>query len=296
MVPQEPTPLCAAARDGIAVQAADDRTRLLVDGFVHQAGPPPDTFAWVAIGSHARGELHCTSDQDHALVWACAPAAASRYAQELADSVITGLEAFGMRRCDGGYMADAWSLPVAQWVVRLREQQRAPTPQAVLETDVFLDLRRLAGTLDIAPLQAVLLSGADAPRLLHGLATAANGFPVALAAFGRLPGGEIDLKRTGLVPLVLLARLYGLQARSAAVATPDRIAAAVDAGVLSPSLGDALREAFALLLRLRLQSQLTGRPVVARDLPSADAAALRQAYQAIRTAQSAAALAHRTDL
>jgi CBS domain-containing protein len=290
------TALCDAAAAGDAAAAADARTRLLVDGFVHEAGPPPDAFAWLALGSHARGELHCASDQDHALVWGTSRAAGSAYAADLAASVIAGLEAFGMRRCDGGYMADTWSLSLADWIVRLREQVRAPTPQAVLDTDVFLDLRHLAGTLDATSMQAMLLTGADSPRLLHGLAVGASRFPAPLGPFARLPHGPIDVKRTGLVPLVLLARLSGLQARSAAVSTCERLTAAVAASVLSPSLGHALVDGFGTLSRLRLQAQLSGVPVVGRDLTAQDAAALRSAYQAIRTAQSAAAMAHRADL
>ena len=49
--------------------AADTRTITLIDGFLHEAGPPPARFAWVVLGSHARRELHCASDQDHALFW-----------------------------------------------------------------------------------------------------------------------------------------------------------------------------------------------------------------------------------
>lgn len=290
------TALCDAAAAGDAAAAADARTRLLVDGFVHEAGPPPDAFAWLALGSHARGEMHCASDQDHALVWGTSRAAGSAYAADLAASVIAGLEAFGMRRCDGGYMADTWSLSLADWIGRLREQVRAPTPQAVLDTDVFLDLRHLAGTLDATGMPAMLLTGADSPRLLHGLAVGANRFPVPLGPFARLPHGPIDVKRTGLVPLVLLARLSGLQARSAAVSTCERLTDAVAASVLSPSLGNALVDGFGTLSRLRLQAQLSGVPVVGRDLAAQDAAALRSAYQAIRTAQSAAAMAHRADL
>ncbi|MCU0296007.1 MAG: DUF294 nucleotidyltransferase-like domain-containing protein, partial [Candidatus Nanopelagicales bacterium] len=124
-------------------QAADDRTRALVEGFVHEAGPPPARFAWVALGSHARGELHCASDQDHALVWETPEAARSSYAVDLAGQVIAGLERFGMRRCDGGYMADRWSHGVDEWTAILRERVQTPTPDAVVDADVFLDMRAL---------------------------------------------------------------------------------------------------------------------------------------------------------
>ena len=85
-----------ARAGGSLAEAADAHTRLLIDGFLHQAGPPPARFAWVVLGSHARGELHCASDQDHALFWEKQPAGS--YAADLAATVIEGLEQFGMRR------------------------------------------------------------------------------------------------------------------------------------------------------------------------------------------------------
>ena len=68
--------------------AADARTRELIDGFLHTEGPPPAAFSWVALGSHARRELHCASDQDHALFWETGQAATSSYARDLAGTVI----------------------------------------------------------------------------------------------------------------------------------------------------------------------------------------------------------------
>jgi CBS domain-containing protein len=294
----------AVARVEALADAADAVTRDLVDGFVHQNGPPPARFAWVALGSHARGELHCASDQDHALIWETDRAAASRYAADLAAEVIAGLEEFGMRRCDGGYMADRWSVGLADYLDQARARIEAPTPEAVLETDVFLDLRPLAGTLDVSPATAVQLSAADSPRLMHGLALAANGFPPPRLVFGRLPQGPVDVKRTGLAPIVLLARLYGLRARSAAVATPDRLRAAARADALSAELTGRLIDAFGLLTRLRLATQLLQvgaglrvcDQVVVDDLSDAEQDELRDAFRAVRAAQTATSVAFRTDL
>lgn len=285
-------------------RAADLRTRDLVDGFVHQAGPPPGRFAWVALGSHARGELHCASDQDHALLWDTDRAAASSYAVDLAAEVIAGLADFGMRPCDGGYMADRWSLSLGDWVTEARHRMDAPTPEAVVEADVFLDLRQLVGDLDIAPAVDILLGGADSPRLLHGLAIAATSFPPALNPFGRLPHGPVDLKRTGLAPLVLLARLYGLSARSSALSTPDRLDATAAAGLLSEDLVDRLVDGFEALSRLRLAAQVaqvrSGLPlsdvVVVDDLAEADQHALRDAFRAVRATQSVTSVTFRTGL
>ncbi len=293
------TELVEVARAGGSLAAAADaRTRLLIDGFLHQAGPPPARFAWVLLGSHARGELHCASDQDHALFWEKAPTGS--YAADLAATVIDGLEQFGMRRCDGGYMADKWSYSVADWADILRERVNAPTPDAIVDADVFLDIRPLTAGVDVAPALAELAS--ESPRLLHGLAIAANSFPTPLHAFGRLPKGEVDLKKTGLAPTVLLARLYGLRAYSTAVSTDQRLAEA--ASVLGEELSDRLRSGYALLTDLRLRNQL--RQIEQREyvtdrldpdeLPDDEHEALREAFRAIRSAQNVTSVTFRTDL
>lgn len=284
--------------------AADARTRELIDGFIHSEGPPPALFSWVVLGSHARRELHCASDQDHALFWETAQAAQSSYAHDLANTVIDGLEEFGLRRCDGGYMADTWSYSLDEWLDILHDRVEAPTPEAVVDTDVFLDFRPLTDVVDVAAARALLARGADSPRLMHALATAANGFTTPLNAFGRLPRGPVDVKKTGLAPIVLLARLYGLRANSAAVGTDDRLAVASGAGVLGEELTERLRLGYDLLTRLRLANQLrqieAGEYVTDTiDVGSLDdeqQQALRDAFRAVKHAQAATSLAFRTDL
>jgi CBS domain-containing protein len=284
--------------------AADARTRLLIDGFLHQAGPPPSRFTWVTLGSHARQELHCASDQDHALFWETDSAARTSYAKDLANTVIDGLVAFGMRRCGGGYMADIWSHSVGQWQAILRERVEAPTPEAVVDADVFLDLRALTAGVDVQPAAAELAQGADSQRLMHHLATAANSFPTPLHAFGRMPKGSVDLKKTGLAPVVLLARLYGLKARSSAVGTPQRLTDAGGAGILSVELSGRLRQAYALLSRLRMRNQLRQiaerayltDTIAVESLSDADQDGLRDAFRAIKSTQSITSVTFRTDL
>lgn len=283
--------------------AADRATRDLIDGFVHEAGPAPGRFAWVALGSHARAELHCASDQDHAIVWEHSAAAATTYSRDLADTVIEGLVRFGLRRCSGGYMADRWAHSLADWVALLRQRVEAPTPDAVLDADVLLDLRPVSGDLDVSPALAVLQSGADSQRLMHGLAVAANSFPLPLLPFGRLPR-QLDLKRVGLAPLVLLARVYGLAARSASVATADRLTAAGEAGVLSRDVARELAAAFDGLTRIRLANQLrqidAGEPitdvVMVGDLPPQDQAVVRESLRAVKSLQAVTSVRFRTDL
>lgn len=310
------TPLLARARAALGpggaaeelpaalTRVADQRARDLVDGFVHSAGPAPAPFTWLVLGSHARGELHCASDQDHALVWATPRAARSSYAEDLAAAVISGLAESGLRPCDGGYMADRWSYAVADWVDLLHERIAAPTPEAVVDADILLDLRVLTGTQDVTPLLEVLGTGAGSARLMHGLARAALSFAPPRAPFGRLPRGPLDVKRGVLAPVVLLARLYGLRAGTAAVSTTDRLVAAAAAGVLGEELCARLDQAFTMTSGLRIRAQLAALDTGGRvdDLidPGAlgddEVDGLRAAVRAVRAAQSVTAVTFRTDL
>lgn len=284
--------------------AVDQQTRALIDAYAVEEGPAPEAFAWMALGSHARGELHCASDQDHALVWQTEEAASGTYAKGLAAHVIAGLDEFGMRPCSGGYMADKWSMSMAEWARTLHERIDAPTAEAIVDADIFLDFRQVAGDLDPTPLVEILATGGSSPRLLHGLALAANSFGVPLNAMGRLPKEVIDVKRTGIAPIVLLARVFALQAGSSAQATIERLRDSAKAGLLSQALAERLVFAYALLTRLRLGHQLQqvrdDEPLTdlleVESIPWADQKLLRKAFKSIKAAQSVTALTYRTDL
>ena len=82
------------------------------------------------------------------------------------------------------------------------------------------------------------------------------------------------------------------------------LAATAAAGLLSEELVDRLVEGFNVLTRLRLAAQVdqvrAGLPlsdkVVIDDLEAEDRIALREAFRAIRAAQSVTAMTFRTDL
>ena len=174
----------------------------------------------------------------------------------------------------------------------------------MLETDVFGDLRPVAGSLDTAVATEVLFErvGLDAPAARAGRVR--NVLPPAARLWARIRGDEIDLKRAGLTPLVLMARLYGLRVRSPAVGTTDRLVAAGDAGLLGTRLTGDLCAAFDLFTALRLQRQLEQADAGATltdKLPLAELSQdrlheLRDALKAVKTAQDTTAWTFRTDL
>ena len=269
-------------------------------------GAPPSPYAWLALGSHARREPSLASDQDNALVLAGDDDASKAYGDKLAGHVVERLHEAGLRRCDGDYMATKWSYSLREWETILRRRFIDPKPEDFLDADVFLDLRPLAGDLDVSSLQQIMVSAAGSARLLQGLASSAVKYPSGLGPFGRLrlSSGKIDLKKGGLAPLTMLARTYSLAAGSTAVGTRDRLGAAEAADQLSARAAGRLGMAHALLTRLRMTNQLrcarAGEPVTDLVPPNrvrwVDERLLRSSLEAIREVQQATALRFRTDM
>jgi CBS domain-containing protein len=197
-------------------------------------------------------------------------------------------------------MADRWHLPSAAWRAVFDGWIDRPEPQALVEAEVFLDLRPVHGELTTASLEAALARGFRAPRFQVGMARAAVRLPPPrrlaprrLAARVRGRDYEVDLKRGGLAAVVLLARLYAFAAGSLARSTPARLAAAAAAGTLNPAGAARLTDAYRFLSGLRLDAQLRqvaagGRPtnrVRLGDLTADERVRLRRALHTVRDIQ-----------
>ncbi|MEW6472663.1 MAG: DUF294 nucleotidyltransferase-like domain-containing protein [Actinomycetota bacterium] len=256
---------------GRIVSALNDTlVRTLVRLAERDLGPAPAPWAWMALGSEGRLEQTMLTDQDNALVFAAEAAAddeAVTWFRDFAGRVVEGLVASGFPPCPGGYMATNWSLPLPAFMDHFREWMATPDPEALLDAAIFFDFRKVAGPLDLEPLERLLDEAQGAELFLAHFAASAGSFRPPVGHFGRIlaKDGAVDLKRGAVGPVVALARVYGLAAGSRARATLERLAAAVDAGVLSREGGENLSEAFRFVLSLRLEAQLdelaAGRPV-----------------------------------
>ena len=94
--------------------ANDSLTPRLLDLAESQLGPPPCRYAWLALGSHGRGEQVLSSDQDSALAYGRPRARRGRdrrVLRRLAALVVDALARAGIPRCTGGYMATDWTAP-----------------------------------------------------------------------------------------------------------------------------------------------------------------------------------------
>lgn len=263
-------------------------------------GPAPTAWAWIVFGSEGRFEQALLTDQDNALIWADgADESAAVWFCRMAELVVADLVAAGFPQCAGGYMATRWRGPLADWVARFRSWLEVPEAEAILKAAIFFDFRRAGGTLDLSEISRVVSQASSNAPFLSRMAGAALYFKPRLGPFRTLRDvdGRMDLKKSGIAPIVGLARVYALDAGATSTNSLERLAAAAEAGFLPHESAGTLSEAFPFLLGLRLREQLravasSAEPVNSIELDALSAVErrhLREVFLAVRDAQQDAA-------
>ncbi len=243
----------------------DTFTARLVDFAIWRHGPAPVAWAWLALGSAARREFTLGSDQDNALAYAESPDGASvdEYFERLARDVNAGLARCGFGPDSNDVLASSrlWRMSETEWLRAFREVFELPDRSHLIRATVAFDFRHASGGLEIVgPLVAVLRDARRHPDFVRRLARTATDFKPPLGFRGALvverqgkAGGRLDLKRGGAIPIANLARFYALANGITISATLDRLVAAEQSGALEAEPAAALREAFAIVARVRLQ-------------------------------------------
>ena len=306
----------ATASDiGRAVTAVGDAVEQRLIALAEaELGPPPVPYAWVALGSRARLEQALAADQDHALVLDDSVADADLpWFEALAERVASGLEECGWRRCPGEVMATnpRWRMPLSAWQRAFSSWLDSASPEAVLSSAIFFDLRAVHGEHALAARlhQHVVREAPHATRFLAHLARQAGSHEPPLGFFRGLvleKAGEhkdaLDIKKGGVAAVVEIARVHALAVGSPAVSTRARIDAAQAGGALSGELAADLRDAFEYLGYVRLRHQAAQvRAGLAPDnfvapaqLSSFEKRPLREAFGIVRFAQQALGRRHVT--
>jgi CBS domain-containing protein len=242
-------------------------TRLLQLGEA-QLGPAPIDYVWVAAGSQARNEQTAKSDQDNCMVLddRYDEAEHGAYFKALSQFVCDGLDACGYIYCPGEMMAmtDTWRQPQKRWAEYFARWTSQPDPKALMLTCVFFDLRAIHGKAELLDkLRSDVLKRTQGNSLFlaHMVGNALTHQP----PLGMFKGistvrsgehkGKIDLKHTGVVPIVDLARVYALAGGDAAVNTHDRLTSAAAGGAISEQSARDLRDALEFLAYTRIQHQ-----------------------------------------
>jgi CBS domain-containing protein len=252
---------------------ADAITRRLIELAIDDLGEPPAAFAWMALGSFGRREAVPSSDIESGLVWDRADeAAASPYAADLGARVVADLGRVGFAVDSHGVTAaqavldrsfESWRTAI-RGVIEDPEQE-----QGMIFISLLADARtsyRLDDPRDPLEELAQIRHRRPVLRLLLRLALAHRP-PTGLRRLrARLEGGEedgsgerrghLDVKRSGLLPIVGIARYASLAAGAHSTSTRERLGLAATGGTLDGGDARALREAFELFWRLRLDHQV----------------------------------------
>ena len=217
------------------------------------------------MGSEGRGEQLLKTDQDNGLILRegtlvdepQVALACQRFTQALRD--------FGYPDCPGGIMVSnpAWRRHEREFSAEVRRWLLRPEPEGLMALAIFIDAHAVAGDASLlAGVRAEvdqLVTADDA--LLGRFAAAIDSFPDASAGWWNrlLLSGEkdtIDLKKTGIFPIVHGVRSLALREHVPGTATVARLDALVAAGRLPAGLATDLSDSLHFLMSLKLKAGL----------------------------------------
>jgi CBS domain-containing protein len=291
---------------GEAIASITDAvTGQLIELAIQQLGPAPVPFAWLAGGSQGRREQTAHTDQDNALLLDDSMNAADDdYFATLAGFVCDGLHACGFVHCPGDAMAsnERWRQPLHVWQQYCTDWIERPEPRSLMLASIFFDLRPVYGDAALfEPLQQQVLASSRENRIFiaHMVANALTHRPPLgfFRHFVLIHGGEhddtLDIKHSGLVPIVDVARVYALSEGLTPVNTRARLQAAAACGKLRDEMSSDLQDAFEFIASLRITHQATQiRTGKAADnylppgeLSSLERSHLKDAFAVIKTIQ-----------
>lgn len=290
----------------IVTAITDALTIRLIQLAEAQLGPAPIDYVWVAAGSQARSEQTAKSDQDNCLILDddFDEAAHGAYFRAFSKFVCDGLAACGYIHCPGEMMAmtDTWRQPRRVWAEYFQTWVDQPKPKALMLTCVFFDLRAIHGKAELLNslrFEVLARTKGNSLFLAHMVGNALKHRPP-LGLFGTISlirGGEnartIDLKHSGIVPIVDLARVYALAGGIAAVNTHDRLEAVGQAGEVSEQGARDLRDALEFLAKLRIahqarqtqQNQAPDNFLALEELSNFERSHLKEAFSVVQTLQ-----------
>lgn len=242
--------------DITARAAAIVEARLAAEG-----RPAPAPWCMLILGSGGRGESLLSPDQDNAIIHAGSTEDDGWYARA-GEMIATLLDDAGIPYCKGGVMAKntGWRGNQGQWRARVTEWIRRHSPEALLNVDIFYDLKPVYGALRLGENLRIeaLAAARSTPLFLRLLAEQAAQMHPAIGLFGRLQekDGRVDLKLGGLLPLVSAARVMALRLGEPATGSGDRLRAVGRRGLLGEDDLGRLIEAQDLIMRLILRQQI----------------------------------------
>lgn len=244
-------------------------------------GEPPVNAVTIVMGSGGRGENYLFPDQDNGFIVDDYPDAEhgriDAFFREAAERMCRDLNAVGITYCNGYCMAvnPLWRKSLAQWIEQITLWGKKSNFVAIRLADIFFDFQPVFGHTELALTlrHQVTRLVRNNHAFLRQMYQDKLDHNVALGFFGSFitekenPDyrGQVNLKYSGLIPLVGAIRLMALRDGVEETATLARIRALHERTVLSAKEKETLSHAFALLTDILLRQQIrdyrAGHPV-----------------------------------
>ena len=246
----------------------DQTTCRVIELCIQQHGDPGIPFTWLCFGSEARGEQTLHTDQDNGILFHADNDAQAEQIRRrllpLARHINDMLAECGFTLCTGNIMASNPELCLSQheWRRRFTQCIRSATPENLLASSIFFDLRVVWGAKQGASelFDRVLQMVADTPSFQRMLARNALGNRPPLGLFRKIVvsgSGQdkhtVDLKIQGLAPFVDGARILALANGIKASGTVQRLEQLKQGGLIDALDADAYEEAYQFIQLLRMQ-------------------------------------------
>ena len=230
-------------------------------------GKAPVPYAWVGLGSQARLEQLIHTDQDNALIISDdMKPEDDQWFKSFAKFISDGLDKCGFIYCPGDVMAsnDKWRQPQAVWEKYFKSWVTKPEPLALMHSSIFFDMETVYGDSSLVEdvrHKMLKLTKDNTIFLAHMTKNALSNRPPLgfFRDFVLISDGEhkskLDIKHSGIAPIVDLARIYALSEGIPAVNTIERLQKAMHTSAVSKTSALNLVDAMRLLMQIRLEHQ-----------------------------------------
>jgi CBS domain-containing protein len=247
----------------------------------------------IVMGSEGRGEQSLRTDQDNGLILSEPIPETELAAFRMAFTA--GLERFGFPPCPGDVMVrnPHWSKSLDDYRGDFRRWIALGDEAADMNIAIVYDAVAVAGDPELlAELKRDLIEAMSGePLRLARFARAADAFPQPIGFFANWssPKGQLDaldLKKSGIFPIVHGARSLAIEHRLTETGTAARIARLAEKGALTEDFARELIQALRYLMTLRLDGQIAtayaGDLAPRAALSSMDRDLLRDAFQIVK--------------
>ncbi|MCK0164701.1 putative nucleotidyltransferase substrate binding domain-containing protein [Marinobacter sp. S6332] len=229
---------------------------------------PGIAFTWLTFGSEGRQEQTLLTDQDNGILFQTPEGMTEDQVREkllpFARAVNDELAQCGFTLCKGNIMASNPKLCLSDhewddWFIRFID---ASTPQNLVYSSIFLDMRAVYGPTDslnelLDKVLARIQKNALFQKMLAGNALQRKPPLTMFRNFRYVTDGKknsLDLKRQGLAPFVEAVRVFALANGVKNANTLERMDELVGKGIFDDKDANAWKDAYSLIQAIRMRS------------------------------------------